>query len=99
MSLVSITLFYALISAGVDVAGLLEKVGFTVTANSEKFGTFAIAYAAHKAASPIRFGPTVALTPVVAGWLGKDEVQEENGELDGEGEEGTLGESEDDTKL
>ena len=34
-------------------------------------GTFAIAYAAHKALSPVRFPPTVALTPVVARWLGK----------------------------
>lgn len=34
-------------------------------------GTAALAYAAHKAASPIRFPPTVALTPVVAQLLGK----------------------------
>ena len=34
-------------------------------------GTFALAYAAHKAASPIRFPPTVALTPIVARWFGK----------------------------
>ena len=38
----------------------------------EKAGTFAIAYAVHKAASPIRFPPTVALTPVVAKYLGKN---------------------------
>lgn len=31
----------------------------------EKVGTFALAYAAHRAASLIRFPPTVALTPVV----------------------------------
>lgn len=36
-----------------------------------KVGKLALAYAAHKAASPIRFPPTVALTPVVAGWIGK----------------------------
>jgi hypothetical protein len=29
-------------------------------------GAFALAYAVHKAASPIRFPPTVALTPVRA---------------------------------
>ena len=34
--------------------------------------TVAIAYAAHKAASPIRFPPTVALTPVVAKLIGKE---------------------------
>ena len=42
-------------------------------------GRFAIAYAAHKAASPIRFPPTVALTPVVAKMLGKGD-----GEVDAE---------------
>ena len=39
---------------------------------SETVGTFAIAYAAHKALSPVRFPPTVALTPLVAKWLGKE---------------------------
>jgi hypothetical protein len=78
LSIVSISLCYALISAGVDVPGLLDRVGLTVTSTSEKFGTFALAYAAHKAMSPIRFPPTVALTPVVAGWLGKKPVEDGN---------------------
>ena len=43
-----------------------------VTNTSETVGTFAIAYAAHKALSPVRFPPTVALTPIVARWLGKE---------------------------
>ncbi len=72
LSLVSITVFYFLVAGGVDVGGLLEKVGITVNATSEQFGTFALAYAAHKGSSPIRFGPTVALTPLVAKWLGKE---------------------------
>lgn len=46
-------------------------MGISTDANGEKFGTFALAYAAHKAASPIRFPPTVALTPIVARWIGK----------------------------
>ena len=62
---------------GVDVPALLAKVGITTSATSEKVGTAAIAYAAHKAASPIRFPPTVALTPVVAKWLGKESADEE----------------------
>ena len=41
-----------------------RQVGLTVTATSEQVGAFALAYAVHKAASPIRFPPTVALTPV-----------------------------------
>lgn len=47
------------------------QVGISVDATGEKVGTFALAYAAHKAASPIRFPPTVALTPIVASWIGK----------------------------
>lgn len=56
---------------GVDVAGLLSRMGLAVSDTSEKVGTFAIAYAAHKALSPVRFPPTVALTPVVARWFGQ----------------------------
>ena len=46
-----------------------------VSDTSERVGTVAIAYAAHKALSPVRFPPTVALTPVVAKWLGKDKPE------------------------
>lgn len=77
-AIVSFAACYALVSAGVDVASLLSKVGLQVSDTSERVGTFAIAYAAHKALSPVRFPPTVALTPVVAKWVGKDgEVEEE----------------------
>ncbi|KAG2286118.1 hypothetical protein Bca52824_045722 [Brassica carinata] len=50
---------------------LLLKVGISTNETGEKVGAFALAYAAHKAASPIRFPPTVALTPIVANWIGK----------------------------
>lgn len=71
-AIVSFAACYALVSAGVDVAGVLSNIGLQVSDTSEKVGAFAIAYAAHKALSPIRFPPTVALTPVVAKWLGKE---------------------------
>ncbi|XP_076890528.1 uncharacterized protein LOC143541647 [Bidens hawaiensis] len=71
LSLISFSLCYALITAGVDVQALLQKVGISANETGEKVGTFALAYAAHKAASPIRFPPTVALTPIVASWIGK----------------------------
>lgn len=80
-AIVSFAACYAAVSAGVDVAGLLSKVGLSVNDTSEKVGTFAIAYAAHKALSPVRFPPTVALTPVVARWTGR--VQEEAPEAAG----------------
>jgi len=69
---VSFAACYALVASGVDVGAVLSKFGLQVTDTSEKVGTFAIAYAAHKALSPVRFPPTVALTPAVAKWLGKD---------------------------
>ena len=91
LSLVSITVFYFLVAGGVDVGALLEKVGITVNATSEQFGTFALAYAAHKGSSPIRFGPTVALTPLVAKWLGKeanDDDDDDGGSKEGGSNDG-----------
>lgn len=67
------------VHAGVDVAALLGKIGLSVNATNEKVGTVAIAYAAHKALSPVRFPPTVALTPVVARLLGKDKDANQSG--------------------
>lgn len=79
LAIVSFAICYALVDSGVDVASLLSKVGIVVDDTGEKVGTFAIAYAAHKAASPIRFPPTVLLTPVVAKLIGKEPKEgEEN---------------------
>mmetsp|Transcript_38993 Transcript_38993/g.79504 ORF Transcript_38993/g.79504 Transcript_38993/m.79504 type:complete len:195 (-) Transcript_38993:638-1222(-) len=72
LAIVSFAICYFLVDSGVDVAGLLSKVGIEAGDAGEKAGTFAIAYAAHKAASPIRFPPTVLLTPVVAKLIGKE---------------------------
>ena len=72
LAIVSFTVCYALVDSGVDVSDLLSKVGITAGDTGEKVGTFAIAYAAHKAASPIRFPPTVLLTPIVAKLIGKE---------------------------
>lgn len=77
LAIISYGLCYLLVSTGVDVSKLLEKVGIQSTTAAANTGTAAIAYAVHKAASPIRFPPTVMLTPVVAGWFGKKNVEEE----------------------
>jgi hypothetical protein len=74
LALVSFSLCYYLVDSGVDVSVLLAKVGIA-SAASEKVGTFAIAYAFHKAASPIRFPPTVILTPLVAKLIGKEATE------------------------
>ncbi|PSC73210.1 DUF1279-domain-containing [Micractinium conductrix] len=71
-AIVSMAACYMAVDSGVDVTTLLGKLGIQVTNTSETVGTFAIAYAAHKALSPVRFPPTVALTPIVARWLGKE---------------------------
>lgn len=76
-ALVSFGICYVAVSNGVDMAALLNKVGIQAGAAGEKTGTVAVAYAIHKAASPIRFPPTVALTPVVAKFLGKEEIGSE----------------------
>ncbi|KAL0910496.1 hypothetical protein M5K25_021485 [Dendrobium thyrsiflorum] len=78
LSLISFSLCYLLVSAGIDVQALLSKVGIAADETGEKVGTFALAYAAHKAASPIRFPPTVALTPIVAGWIGKKSAEKDD---------------------
>jgi hypothetical protein len=76
LAIISFAICYVLVDNGVDVGALLAKIGIE-SAASEKAGTFAIAYAAHKAASPIRFPPTVVLTPIVAKLIGKEPDQEE----------------------
>ena len=84
LAIISFGICYVLVDNGVDVAGLLSKVGIH-NAATEKAGTFAIAYAAHKAASPIRFPPTVLLTPVVAKLIGKEPDESDEEVVNGEG--------------
>ena len=79
LAIISFGICYVLVDNGVDVSSLLAKVGIETSDAADKAGTFAIAYAAHKAASPIRFPPTVLLTPVVAKLIGKEpEVDGDN---------------------
>lgn len=77
LAIVSFAICYVLVDNGVDVGALLEKVGIENSGAADTAGTAAIAYAAHKAASPIRFPPTVILTPVVAKLIGKEPEPEE----------------------
>ena len=54
-----------------------------MSSTSETVGTFGLAYAVHKAASPIRFPPTVALTPLVARNVFGRDVEAEEVDADG----------------
>ena len=76
LAIISYAICYVLVSNGIDVGSLLEKLGIQSSAAASNTGTAAIAYAVHKAASPIRFPPTVVLTPIVAEWLGKKPAEE-----------------------
>ena len=69
----SFALSYALVSSGVELGGLLTRLGLDASERNEQVGDLVLAYAIHKAASPVRFPPTVALTPLVARWLGRKE--------------------------
>jgi hypothetical protein len=82
LAALSFALCYTLVDNGVDVAALLAKVGIDNAggAGAETAGTAALAYAFHKAASPIRFPPTVMLTPLVAKWIGKEPNAEQEDE-------------------
>lgn len=80
LSLISFSICYVAVSNGVDMASLLGKVGIETSTSAQTTGTVAVAYAIHKAASPIRFPPTVALTPVVAKFLGRGGDKEAGGE-------------------
>lgn len=82
LAIISYAFFYVLVANGVDVPSLLDKVGISATTAATNTGTAAIAYALHKAASPIRFPPTVLLTPVVANLLGKKTAEGEQKEAD-----------------
>lgn len=77
LALVSFAICYLLVDNGVNVGGLLANIGIESSGAADKAGTFAIAYAAHKAASPIRFPPTVLLTPIVAKLIGKEVVADD----------------------
>ena len=77
LAALSFALCYLLVSSGFPVDELLQKINIEVNANSETATNVAVAYAIHKATSPIRFIPTVALTPIVAKVIGGKEGGEE----------------------
>ena len=74
---ISFVLFYALVSAGVDIRQFIDGLGNLLAKTPigrpaaldqipPQVGNAALAYIAHKAASPLRFPITVAAVPLVA---------------------------------
>ncbi|XP_060077062.1 uncharacterized protein LOC132556645 [Ylistrum balloti] len=73
LALMSLGGFYALVSSGIDVVGLLTKVGIGESISQSKVAagasTFVIAYAVHKVFAPVRIGITLTATPFIVQYL------------------------------
>jgi hypothetical protein len=82
LALISFSACYFAVDAGVDVPSLLSRFGISVPPDSAMAtgSKVALAYTAHKALSPVRFPPTVALTPIVASRMGRSENKGSSGE-------------------
>ncbi|XP_075702783.1 protein FAM210B, mitochondrial-like [Rhinoderma darwinii] len=67
ISLVSLGIFYALVTSGLDVPSLLLQVGFSEALVQSKLAagtsTFVLAYAVHKLFAPVRISITVVSVP------------------------------------
>lgn len=75
ISLMSLGMFYLLISSGLDVVGLLSKLGFSEAIIRSKLAagtsTFVLAYAVHKLFAPVRISITLVSVPLIVRYLRK----------------------------
>lgn len=72
ISLISLGGFYLLVSSGLDIAVLLDKMGVSAEASSKllhQSSTFVIAYAVHKLFAPVRISITLFSTPFIVRYL------------------------------
>jgi len=71
ISLASLGMFYVLVSSGLDVMLLLEKVSLAdkIPKFAENASTFVIAYAIHKLFAPVRISITLGATPFIVRFL------------------------------
>ncbi|XP_036989565.2 protein FAM210B, mitochondrial [Artibeus jamaicensis] len=69
ISLVSLGMFYLLVSSGVDMSAVLLKLGLGESLVQSKMatgtGTFVVAYAVHKLFAPVRISATLVSVPLV----------------------------------
>jgi len=71
---INVSMFFPVVDcSGIDVVGLLGKVGVGQSILESKIatgtGTFVIAYAVHKVFAPVRMATTLAATPLIARYL------------------------------
>ncbi|XP_040888938.1 protein FAM210B, mitochondrial [Toxotes jaculatrix] len=75
ISLMSLGMFYLLISSGIDMAALLCKLGFSETVVRSKMAagtsTFVLAYAIHKLFAPVRISITLVSVPLIVRYFRK----------------------------
>ncbi|CAL1608798.1 unnamed protein product [Knipowitschia caucasica] len=69
ISLMSLGMFYLLVSSGIDMGALLCKLGFSETVVKSKMAagtsTFVLAYAVHKLFAPVRMSITLVSVPLI----------------------------------
>ncbi|KAM9813234.1 protein FAM210B, mitochondrial [Neosynchiropus ocellatus] len=75
ISLMSLGMFYLLISSGLDMVSLLSKLGFSEAIIRSKMAagtsTFVLAYAVHKLFAPVRISITLVSVPLIVRYLRK----------------------------
>ncbi|XP_043844503.1 protein FAM210B, mitochondrial [Dromiciops gliroides] len=75
ISLISLGIFYLVVSSGVDVSSFLLKLGFAESLHSSKIvagtSTFVVAYAIHKLFAPVRISITLFSLPLVVRYFRK----------------------------
>ncbi|XP_067620390.1 uncharacterized protein [Eurosta solidaginis] len=73
ISLASLGCCYLLVSGGIDIVPILERIGFGSSALTNKIttgaSTFVIAYAIHKVLAPIRISITLGATPFIVRFM------------------------------
>ncbi|XP_056130921.1 protein FAM210B, mitochondrial [Lampris incognitus] len=75
ISLMSLGMFYLLVSSGIDMAAVLCKLGFSEAVIQSKMAagtsTFVLAYAVHKVFAPVRISITLVSVPLIVRYFRK----------------------------
>ncbi|XP_014384181.1 PREDICTED: protein FAM210B, partial [Myotis brandtii] len=75
ISLVSLGMFYMVVSSGVDMSAILLKLGFKESLVQSKMAagtsTFVVAYAIHKLFAPVRISITLVSVPLLVRYFRK----------------------------
>ncbi|XP_069547075.1 protein FAM210B, mitochondrial [Brachyistius frenatus] len=75
ISLMSLGMFYLLISSGIDMAAILCKLGFSEAVVESKMAagtsTFVLSYAIHKLFAPVRISITLVSVPLIVRYFRK----------------------------